>query len=751
MLNDRFLSEHFQKYMLTDNRLLAIEVPGPISSLSKGWQRLLLSGSDCHPDWRRENPIATVMSSDCYSLTESGKGYIGKRHSWIRMSENTIEALRQALKDHQSRILLQDPNPSEDIRYGRIESLQIENVAFLENQTINFSPNFNCIIGGRGAGKSSILEYIRLCANYKIERDNIENLDRIRNTLGPESKLQLTWRDISGSDTFKHDMSDGESKIISREEDIDDPETIFKKLGVQIYSQREISNIANDTQNLLRIIDQITGASIDALKQQESSIKEDIRSYQHEKNKLYRKISERRSLNQEINELQRRWDSFVAVKKENEKRLANQEAKKYLETILSDTEEIVLEWDEKVNSVIKGYELVNLEDKSWSNKDFFNELNVGVQQANGDLAREVKGALQKYKEKIAMLTIENDKWWGMVHNSFEESEAEFLKACEREGLKPEELEILKDVNVQKNKKEKQLEELEIEISELQKSVEKLEELFETLYQVWNQETKERIEKIHSLIERGAIPRIEANNEPFIKVEINHMGDETSFLRHWNNIKVKRNTRLGRNWEEIGGALFAKFLKEESFSTPWELLLQWVENKDKVPSELQEHYDQLVELLSNAQIWDELMIQRINDEIDITLFRDDGSRAGSLLDNGLSDGQKNTAILTLLFTEGTSPIIIDQPEDELDSDFIYNQLVPLIRNIKNNRQVIVTSHNANLPVNGDAELVYALRTEMGNGMVRNQGGIDNEDVRESILDIMEGSEEAFRKRQEKYYS
>src|SRR5699024_1755677 len=142
--------------------------------------------------------------------------------------------------------------------------------------------------------------------------------------------------------------------------------------------------------------------------------------------------------------------------------------------------------------------------------------------------------------------------------------------------------------------------------------------------------------------------------------------------------------------------------------------------------------------------DRLLISRIKDQINITLFREDGSKAGSILDNGLSDGQKNTAILTLLFAEGTNPIVIDQPEDELDSDFIYNQLVPLIRNIKNERQIIVISHNANLPVNADAELVHALKTDSGQGKVRTQGGIDNTEVRNAILDIMEGSAEAFRK-------
>jgi ABC-type cobalamin/Fe3+-siderophores transport system ATPase subunit len=116
---------------------------------------------------------------------------------------------------------------------------------------------------------------------------------------------------------------------------------------------------------------------------------------------------------------------------------------------------------------------------------------------------------------------------------------------------------------------------------------------------------------------------------------------------------------------------------------------------------------------------------------------------------LSDGQKNTAILALLFADGTNPIVIDQPEDELDSDFIYNELVPLLRKVKHKRQIILTTHNANIPVNGDSELVYALSAVMGRGTVRAEGGLEKPVLRNTVLQVMEGSAEAFRRRREKY--
>jgi predicted ATPase len=135
--------------------------------------------------------------------------------------------------------------------------------------------------------------------------------------------------------------------------------------------------------------------------------------------------------------------------------------------------------------------------------------------------------------------------------------------------------------------------------------------------------------------------------------------------------------------------------------------------------------------------------------DIQLLRTDDSVAGSLGMKDLSDGQRNTAILSLLLARGEGPILIDQPESELDSSFLFTELVPMLRQAKKSRQLIVVTHNANIPVNGDAEMVYALYSSSGKGVPKAEGGLDREEVTQAIVDIMEGSHEAFRRRREKY--
>ena len=137
-----------------------------------------------------------------------------------------------------------------------------------------------------------------------------------------------------------------------------------------------------------------------------------------------------------------------------------------------------------------------------------------------------------------------------------------------------------------------------------------------------------------------------------------------------------------------------------------------------------------------------------------LYRLDGSRVGEL-EEGLSVGQRCTAVLALLLAQDDEPAIIDQPEEDLDNEFIYTELVPLLRRIRDKRQLIIVTNNSNIPVNADADLILALevRDERGHIKEINEhkciGALDRTAVRLAVESIMEGSEDAFRRRFEKY--
>ena len=122
---------------------------------------------------------------------------------------------------------------------------------------------------------------------------------------------------------------------------------------------------------------------------------------------------------------------------------------------------------------------------------------------------------------------------------------------------------------------------------------------------------------------------------------------------------------------------------------------------------------------------------------------------------LSTGQKATAVLLLLLLESRAPLVVDQPEDDLDNRFITEGVVPKMREGKRRRQFLFTTHNANIPVLGDAELIVGLTAagEAAEGKAvtsaNRMGSIDIDEVREFVEEVLEGGREAFEMRRLKY--
>src|SRR5208282_3287292 len=107
-------------------------------------------------------------------------------------------------------------------------------------------------------------------------------------------------------------------------------------------------------------------------------------------------------------------------------------------------------------------------------------------------------------------------------------------------------------------------------------------------------------------------------------------------------------------------------------------------------------------------------------------------------NQLSDGQKHTIMLTIaMLAESNIPLVIDQPEDDLDNAFIFSSIVTTLRAIKERRQVILVTHNANIAVLGDSELILPMCRENDCGKIKNRGSIDTDITKRCVLDILEG--------------
>jgi energy-coupling factor transporter ATP-binding protein EcfA2 len=138
---------------------------------------------------------------------------------------------------------------------------------------------------------------------------------------------------------------------------------------------------------------------------------------------------------------------------------------------------------------------------------------------------------------------------------------------------------------------------------------------------------------------------------------------------------------------------------------------------------------------------------IEDRIGIELNVSSGGPANFRDASDLSRGQKCTALLPILLARRDSPLIIDQPEDNLDNHFIFETVVNAVQRLKRRRQMIFITHNANIPVLAEAELVLVMSSDGRVGVVEKSGTVD--ECREQIIDLLEGGREAFELRSKRY--
>ncbi len=134
----------------------------------------------------------------------------------------------------------------------------------------------------------------------------------------------------------------------------------------------------------------------------------------------------------------------------------------------------------------------------------------------------------------------------------------------------------------------------------------------------------------------------------------------------------------------------------------------------------------------------------DDDLSIQYSRDGRGDNWTSITQG-SQGQRSAALLAFLLAFGNEPLVLDQPEDDLDNHLIYDLIVRQIRENKLRRQLIIVTHNSNIVVNGDAEVVHALEFKQGQCRVVESGALQDSSIREEVCQIMEGGREAFSRR------
>lgn len=763
------IAEWLQQDQFTNPDLLAVEVPKPVHLMSAGYQRLLRSGDDCQPGWKRIRPIATLMSSDNKKLVDFDEhqkptpNSIGYRYSWFKMSEPSIESLRQAFLDHESRIILPedvttDTHPAQRVRQATIKSISIKDVAFLADQQVHFSPNMNCVIGGRGSGKSTLLEYLRIILGKDKSKDldygTKERIKRVRDTLNePRAEVEVCWVSADGVED-RIVWQNGSPTVQGR--DLADPETFFNSLPLRFYSQQQLNRLTESktddgsvrqAQRLLELVDGFTKSELDELADREHKLKLQIQDAFSNLRKAKTLEKDYKRLQQEHQELDRQWKARSEIQEDARQHQLLKAEARYLEGLAGTPGKQFTDVASLAETIAASHVAFQVTDSTHA--AWFRQFDDKVKAAKDSLARTIRDAVEQFEAAVEDLKT-NDPAWNAIREELDQADAKFSEACAAKGLTTDDVGHLQEINQSRTKKQREIDETGAEIQRLKEAAGDTGLLMQQLHQIWRDQFQKRVEAAERANELAVLNE---SRQRFIEVSAKYQQDHKNFRELWQSFAPSDGrTRLGKNWESCGETLYTLFTGQEDAESPWQVLEERlsVEQGSTGPDFGSNSQELFQHIQDNLERWEKLRCSRVQDTVDMKLFRADGSTAGSIAEGSLSDGQRNTAALALLLAQEGGPLVIDQPEDELDSNFVFRELIPMLRKVKSKRQLIMATHNANLPVNGDAELVYAFEARDGKGEALACGGLDQASVTKAVLDIMEGTEEAFRRRREKYH-
>lgn len=752
-----FSGSHIGEYQLSD--LLAVELT---SNPPQAKHAEILNGKNSQWSCPERQP-AWIMSSDAKSLKRDEDGNptanaIGYRYTWIKMSEPSITALRQAFLDSESRIWRPESGcspirPSDRQTHPRIRRLRIGGLGFLTDQDIVWSPNLNCVIGGRGSGKSTLLECLRLALGKEGSTSEIvaKKLGRLRGVFTPSTEIRVEWEGVPGQiDILSLRPQSDEHRLVDGE--VPDFPTYLRQLPVQFFSQQQLSELTGAEtggNRLLPLIDAACGAALQALESEERTLRTEIQQLFAAQDQ-YDVVQENiRRLRQEIADLDRQWQARQDVQQEASAHQYAQQASHFLETSRARVREETDRIRSLAEDLGEAFAPLGSESNHWPRAEWFQTLDRNLEALTRSVQQQLEQAASSYEDAFLTYTERNSGWPTLVQE-LASAESRFLEACRERGLQPSDVSRLRDIDRQRQAKRQELAAQEKQETQLSTRVKNLPERFAALHCAWQRQFELR---------QKAVEDINSKAGGTIRASVRYAADQSTFNAVWDRLSPDRRSRLGKNWEELGSQIFQAFVQNRengednnSCASPWELIVDVIRRENGLPTECQDLLPDLNQYLnSKVTDWRQARLTRVADFADIELLDvKNGNPLGKVSNPQLSEGQRNTAVLNLLLAQGDGPIVIDQPEDELDSNFIYRDLVPLLRRVKEHRQIIVATHNANLPVNGDAELIYALEACGDHGYLRAAGGLDRPAVTQAVLDIMEGSREAFRRRREKYH-
>ncbi len=675
-----------------------------------------------------EHHQAFFHSSDAYSAED-----IGKRYIWLKLARPRIEALRQAFIASDSRMriafehymdgaLIEISNPP-DVTVNKqpwLRSVTVKGHASFfgggegnEESRFDFSPDLTCIIGGSMTGKSTFLDGLRVHIAAPMPQDQglkaqVEARGRQRFLVGsPEITLECPGQDPSAS--------------------------LHDRWPAIFHAQSELQRLAEEPEAVEDILARLVAS--------------------------------------ETREIQTREESTSALNRELQ-RLVERLAK--LDESLADAEQAferarkaAKDLDDFADAGIQDLHRASRDLRSWqgaveAGKELRARLDLVLQSAehrdvpelNDDLAEVLRaGASSKSPDEVRRLADEqcelDTKWTRVICHlrsaTDDLAEANALTTLITSALESREQGVRIDVNRRlaarglDGTRIKEFEALSRRASLLasyEANFNRTREEFRAAERFFYTRLADRQKLMDQ--QRAAFDRvIDAIHVQFdgrIRAHRIDHGDRApldSFLR---GMAQKGITRW---WNE---------LSEQHRPSPRELR-DALDSGHLAEIGMSEAVRKTFCDALNQSKRRELASIHCRDRYVLELRMDDGSHRR--LDD-LSGGQRVSVLLSLLLEANDNrPLVIDQPEDELDNRFLFDTVLPALKRLKGRRQIIVATHDANIVVNGDADQVIQLEATANRGRIARTGAIEEPSVRDAVVRTVDGGDEAFRLRRLKY--
>lgn len=696
-----------------------------------------------------------VLGSDAHH--PSGPKSPGSHFTWVKMEKPSLEGLRLALLDgplsvKRSDNFSGDPNDHSPLF---IEEIEVSNARYMgrgKSFKVLFNPWLNTIIGGRGTGKSTLIEFLRLALQrkqeipetlkgdfekyYKAYQSREEDGLLTNNTLikvlyqKDKTRFRIQWNQNNNIASIEQEQQDGTW--------VNTTGDIIQRFPVRIYSQKQIFELARDPHSLLKIIDEAPEVDYHTWEEQWREERTRYLSLCARAREIEAGLAGEIRLKGEFEDTKRKLELFEKLGHANVLKIYHRRLRQ--RHGLEKWEESWAKTGNLIRSITREIIPPIVEDNLFEPGD---SLERNILDEIGKISERLKAIAQKVEE----LAAEADQLWNewlqiktgsIWMKSVEEAEAKYKELTDK--LKEQGVNNPDDYGILV----KRLQDLEDRIKDLDLRRRNLED-------IQNQKTQSKARLIELRRELTDRRKRFLNNvlrdNPYVQIEVIPYAAKETVEKELREILGRENGGFERDIGSIDGE---GLLGQISWENP-EAGIEIIKNQIRCIAtgqacDYEAKDSRFVNYLQKRppETFDYLDCWFPEDSLEVRYSTtSNGSDFRSIREG--SPGQKTAALLAFLFLYGDEPIILDQPEDDLDNQLIYNLIVTQLRKIKHNRQVIVVTHNANIVVNGDAEYVVSLFVKNGQTYKRCEGSLQKEKVRNEICDIMEGGRDAFKLR------